>query len=67
MFFGTGTTSSVIHAAGSPGAGVNARPNTLVVLVKMKALTPAAIDSSSRFSVPVTFVSTKSRRGWVAM
>jgi hypothetical protein len=33
MFFGVGTTSSVIHAAGAPGEGVNARPNTLVVLV----------------------------------
>ena len=30
MFRGRGTTSSVIHAAGPPGAGVSARPNALV-------------------------------------
>ena len=30
---GTGRTSSVIQAAGSPAAGVSARPNALVVLV----------------------------------
>jgi hypothetical protein len=32
MFLGRGTTSSVIHAAGSPRDGVRARPKTLVVL-----------------------------------
>ena len=39
MFRGRGTTSSVIQAAGSPGAGVNAAPNALVVLVITKAPT----------------------------
>jgi hypothetical protein len=37
MFFGTGTTSSVIQAAGAPGGGTNARPNVLVVLVNTNA------------------------------
>ena len=60
MLRGTGATSSVIHAAGAPGGGVSARPNALVVLVKTKRPTPAATASSSRFSVPVTFVSTNS-------
>jgi hypothetical protein len=41
MFFGTGATSSVIHAAGDPGGGDSAAPNALVVLVKMKRLTLA--------------------------
>ena len=59
MFFGSGTTSSVIHAAGCPGGGVNARPNVLVVLVNTKLCTPAATASSSRCSVPVMLVSTK--------
>jgi hypothetical protein len=45
---GTGTTSSVIQAAGAPGDGVRARPNALVVLVKTRAPTPAAVASSSR-------------------
>ena len=40
MFRGTGTTSSVIHAAGSPGRASRARPNALVVLVKMNRLDP---------------------------
>src|SRR2546423_1812334 len=62
MLRGTGTTSSVIHAAGSPGAGVSARPNVLVVLVNTKLPTPAAAASSSSVSVPVTLVSTKSCR-----
>jgi hypothetical protein len=62
MFFGTGTTSSVIHAAGAPRGGVRACPNVVVELVKTKAPTPAATASSSRLSVPVTFVSTKSWR-----
>jgi uncharacterized spore protein YtfJ len=39
MFFGTGATSSVSHAAGSPGGGVSARPNALVVLVKTNVRT----------------------------
>ena len=56
MLRGTGRTSSVIHAAGSPGAGTSARPNALVVLVNTNALTPAATDSSSSVSVPVMFV-----------
>ena len=64
MFFGTGLTSSVIQAAGAPGGGTSARPNALVVLVKTKRPTPAATDSSSRFSVPVRLVSTKSCRVW---
>ena len=38
MFFGTGATSSVIQAAGAPGGGISASPNTLVVVVKTKAL-----------------------------
>ncbi len=42
MFFGTGATSSVTHAAGSPAAGVRAEPKALVVLVKTKASTRAA-------------------------
>src|SRR3984885_3684066 len=58
MLRGTGATSSVIHAAGSPGAGVRARPKALVVLVKMNRLTSAFTASSSRLSVPVAFVST---------
>ena len=32
-----GRDSSVIHAAGSPGRGVSARPKALVVLVKTKS------------------------------
>ena len=40
MFLGTGRTSSVIQAAGSPAGGTSARPNALVVLVKTKACTP---------------------------
>jgi hypothetical protein len=33
MFRASGTTSSVIQAAGAPGGGTSARPNALVVLV----------------------------------
>src|SRR5215468_3949285 len=66
MFRGTGTTSSVTHAAGSPRAGVSLEPKALVVLVKMKASTPAATASSRRIRVPVTLTSTKSRPAWVA-
>jgi hypothetical protein len=33
MFFGSGLTSSVTQAAGSPGGGTSASPNTLVVEV----------------------------------
>src|SRR3954463_2958417 len=62
MLRGTGTTSSVIHAAGAPGGGTSARPNALVVLVNTNRPTPAATASSSRFSVPVTLVSTNSAR-----
>src|SRR5262249_3097877 len=62
MLRGTGTTSSVIHAAGAPAAGVSARPKVLVVLVNTKLPTPAAAASSSSVSVPVTLVSTKSGR-----
>ena len=58
MLRGTGATSSVIHAAGAPGGGVSARPNALVVLVNTNRLCRAATASSSRFSVPVMFVST---------
>jgi hypothetical protein len=57
MFFGNGTTSSVTHPD-------SARPNELVVLVNTKPPTPAATDSSSSVRVPVTLVSTKSRREW---
>jgi hypothetical protein len=60
MFFGTGATSSVTHAAGASAGGARASPRTLVVLVKMNESTPAAAASSSRLSVPVTLVSTKS-------
>jgi hypothetical protein len=67
MFFGTGTTSSVIHPAGAPSGGVNARPKTLVLLVNTKARTPAVVASSSRLSVPVTFVSTNACFSCVAM
>jgi hypothetical protein len=66
MFFATGDTSSVIHAAGAPGGGTSARPNALVVLVNTKARTRAATASSSRFSVPVMLVSTNACRAWVA-
>ena len=52
----------MIHAAGAPSPGVRARPKVLVVLVKTKRLTPAATASSSRLSVPVMLVSTKSPR-----
>src|SRR5580693_1237817 len=58
MLRGRGATSSVIQAAGSPGGGVSARPNALVVLVNTKLLTPAATASSSTVSVPLTVVST---------
>src|SRR6187549_3489946 len=58
MFFGTGTTPSVIQFAGCPGADASAAPNALVVLVNTKASTPAATDSSSSASVPLTLVST---------
>ena len=60
MFFGSGTTSSVIHAAGASGGGVSARPNALVVLVKMNDRTPVATAYSSSVSVPVMLASTKS-------
>jgi hypothetical protein len=66
MFFGTGVTSSVTQAAGAPEGGTRASPKTLVVLVKTKAPTPVAAASSSRLSVPVMLVSTKSWRPWVA-
>src|ERR1700735_3237504 len=58
MLRGRGATSSVIQAAGSPGRGVSARPNALVVLVKTKLLRQAATASSSSVSVPLTVVST---------
>src|SRR4051812_28067805 len=64
MFLGRGTTSSVIHAAGEPVPGVSARPKALVVLVKINRSTPAATDSSSRFSVAVTLASMKAWRVW---
>src|SRR3712207_6056560 len=53
MFFGTGTTSSVMQAAGAPGGGLSACPNVVVELVNTNARTPAASASLSRFSVPV--------------
>src|SRR5260370_32739416 len=62
MVRGAGAAASVIHAAGAPGTGLSARPKALVVLVNTKLLTPAAAASSSRVSVPVTLVSTKSCR-----
>ena len=58
MFRGRGTTSSVTQAAGAPGAGVSARPNALVLLVKTKPRTPALAASSSSVSVPLTLAST---------
>jgi hypothetical protein len=61
MFFGTGGTSSVIHAAGEPGGGDSAAPNALVVLVKMNRPTSASTAASSSVSVPVTLVSTTCR------
>jgi hypothetical protein len=66
MFLGIGTTSAITQAAGSPGAGVRAEPNALVVLVKTKASTSAADASSKSTSVPLMFVSTKSRLACVA-
>src|SRR5262249_13825494 len=60
MFLGTGTTSSVIHAAGAPSGGDSARPKALVVLVYIKDRTLAETASSRSDSVPVMFVSTKS-------
>ena len=44
MLRGIGSTSSVIHAAGAPGAGDSAAPNALVVLVKTNASTPDDIS-----------------------
>jgi len=49
MFLGTGVTSSVIQAAGSPGAGVNARPNTLVVLVTLQIGYVIIVEASLSF------------------
>src|SRR3954447_26270642 len=66
MFFGTGAMSSVTQAAGASAGGARASPKTLVVLVKTKDSTPTAAASSSRLSVPVTLVSTKSWRLCVA-
>src|SRR5262249_24018922 len=62
MFLGTGTTSSVTHAAAPPGCAVSARPNVLVVLVNTKLSTPAVTASSSSVNVPVTLVSTNASR-----
>src|SRR6202035_5182170 len=62
MFRGTGLVPSVIHAAGSPSAGASARPNVLVVLMKMTLLRFAATACSSTVRVPATFVSTNSTR-----
>src|SRR4051795_4471711 len=64
MLRGSGRPSSVIQAAGSPGAGASALPNALVVLVKTKRGTPAATASSSSTSVPSMLVCTKSSRRW---
>jgi hypothetical protein len=50
--------SSITHAAGAPAGGLNAPPKALVVLVKMKAATPADVASSRRVSVPIMLVST---------
>src|SRR5216684_2459190 len=66
MFLGTGTTSSVIHAAGASAGDVRECPNALVVLVKTKDLAPAGTASSSRFNVPAILVSTNSWRLWLA-
>src|SRR3546814_5147465 len=66
MFLGIGTRSSVTQTAGAPAGGNRASPKTLVVEVKTKAPTPALTASSSRFSVPVMLVSTKSWRLCVA-
>ena len=63
---GRGVTSSFIQAAGAPSGGISACPKTLVELVKTKDFTPAANASSSRFKVPVIFVSIKSCLLWVA-
>src|ERR1700759_850447 len=63
MLRGTAATSSVIHAAGCPAAGLSARPNALVLLVNTKLPTPAAAASSASVSVPVTLVSTNSCQG----
>lgn len=60
MFFGASGTCSVTQTAFAPASGIIESPKTLVVLVKMNASTPAATDSSSKFSVPVTLVSIKS-------
>jgi len=62
MFVGCGSASSVTQAAAAPGNGVEARRNTLVVLVKTNAAALAAAASSSRFNVPVTLTSTKAWR-----
>src|SRR3954466_7151165 len=66
MFFGTGSRSSMTHTAACPASGRSCEPNALVVLVKTKLFTPAATAASSRLSVPVTLVSTKSCLLWVA-
>ena len=51
--------------AGLPGGGFSASPKALVVLVWMKAPTPASAASSNRLSVPVTLVSTNCACVWV--
>jgi hypothetical protein len=62
MFLGTGLRSSVTQTAGALAAGLNALPKALVVLVKIKQLTPTDAASSRRLRVPVMLVSTKSCR-----
>ena len=63
---GPASTSSVIQAAGAPAGGISASPNTLVVLVKTKALHARRHRLLEQFSVPVMLTSTNSCRPWVA-
>lgn len=62
MFFGFGTTSSLIQTAGLPGAGESARPNVVVLLVKMKDFTGGEAEEacSRRRVVPVMLTEMKS-------
>ncbi|WP_133251829.1 hypothetical protein [Actinomycetospora cinnamomea] len=57
-------TSSSIQVAALPGSVDIARPNVLVVLVKMTGA-PAVVATSSTVYVPVTSTSTNSWRGCV--
>jgi hypothetical protein len=54
MFFGTDGRSSVTQTAACPASGLSCEPNALVVLVKTKLRTPAAMASPRWPALPVT-------------